>query len=52
MCSAPHRVLSFDVIVQKDDTVDSIVQKLAVPREVLLAANGGQSARFCHHFAP
>ena len=37
------RVLSFDVVVQKDDTVDSIARKLALPREVLLSANGGPS---------
>ena len=43
-CVARGRVLSFDVVVQKDDTVDSIAQKLALPREVLLSANRGQAA--------
>ncbi len=37
------RVLSFEVTVQKDDTVDSIAAKLGLPREVLLSANGGPS---------
>ena len=37
------RVLSFDVVVQKDDTVDSIAAKLGLPRDVLLSANGGPS---------
>ena len=35
------RVLSFDVVVQQEDTVDSIARKLGLPREVLLSANGG-----------
>ena len=35
------RVLSFEVTVQKDDTVDSIAGKLGLPRDVLLSANGG-----------
>ncbi len=37
------RVLSFEVTVQQDDTVDSIAAKLGLPREVLLSANGGPS---------
>ena len=45
MCAVPGRVLSFDVVVQKDDTVDSIAQKLGLPHEVLLAANKGPPSR-------
>jgi hypothetical protein len=40
-------VLSFDVVVQKDESVDSIAQKLGLPRDVLLSANGGRAARSC-----